>query len=92
MTKTLEELKRETVSAFSAQKDRDDDDVTRLRRVTIEDVIDWLGHQGHLRTGPDTLRTENERLRNALLWAKPYVARIRDTRIIDEALMIKEDG
>jgi len=36
------------------------------------------------------LLKENERLREALLWAKPYVARLRDTEIIDKALTTEE--
>jgi len=32
------------------------------------------------------LTRKAERLEKALLWAKPYVARIRDTEIIDQAL------
>lgn len=36
------------------------------------------------------LSEDNEKLRNALLWARPYVSRLRDTEIIDLILNHKE--
>ena len=39
----------------------------------------------------EALTRKAERLEKALLWAKPYVARIRDTEIIDQALADSEE-
>lgn len=45
-----------------------------------------------LMIGLDKLRKQNEALREALLWARPYVARIRDTEAIDKALNLSANN
>ena len=48
MTKTLEDIKREAVSAFLVEERPNDTQEDRIRRVTIQDTIDYLQAQGLL--------------------------------------------
>ena len=48
MTKTLDDIKREAVSAFLVEERHNDTQEDRIRRVTIQDTIDYLQAQGLL--------------------------------------------
>jgi regulator of replication initiation timing len=59
-----------------------EEDINRLRRTIGDLRLD----NASIIADNEKLKQENERLRKALEWSKPYVARIRDTIIIDQAL------
>lgn len=48
MTKTLDDIKQEAVSAFLVEERPNDTQEDRIRRVTIQDTIDYLQAQGLL--------------------------------------------
>lgn len=48
MTKTLDDIKQEAVSAFLVEERHNDTQEDRIRRVTIQDTIDYLQAKGFL--------------------------------------------